>query len=96
MLFLSPLGPEPITRVPRAIQVAVDVPEVDPKIRLVVFWIICHFSHERLQMLSRIVELMYEQRPFSVIILFGDHRERNVREFGAIFGILREIPRFLA
>jgi hypothetical protein len=79
MLFVTPLRPQPISRVPSAIKVAVNVPEVDPELRLVVFCIIGHFSHKRLQMLFCIVELMHEQRPFGVIILFGDHGRRDVR-----------------
>src|SRR6266487_7109727 len=73
LLFLSPLDPKSIPRIPRSIEVAVNVPEVDAEIRLVVFWIIGHFSHERLQMLFGIIEFMHKQRPFSVIILFGNH-----------------------
>jgi hypothetical protein len=43
--FLSRVGPKPIPRIPRAIEVAVNMPEVDPEIRLVVFWIVGHFSY---------------------------------------------------
>src|SRR5437879_13777762 len=73
MLFLSPFGPEAIPGIPCAIQVAVDVSQIDAKVCLIVFWVFGHLAHEGLQMLLCIIELVHKQSPFSVIILLGDH-----------------------